>query len=296
MRSQFGNTSSIDRSDKARLFILAGLFMVLLMTTLGVVFVYAGSSRAAVKPLVVEKEIDVRMVDVLVPLRSIEAGQPLDPSLFRKESRPAVGLPSRVIRDFEEIKGLYSRSLVVEGQPLHRDYVTNVRPNSPVTSKIREGQRAVTIYTDVQSAGEGWVRPGSRVDVLWISKFQGQPALTVIVQNAEVLSADRQIDIKNLSSLGTVPATVTLLVSSDDANRIQLAQSTGKLTLNLRGDADSGKGDRGTDSIVTLTNLVPRGSEPAAPVAASGPKITVRDPKTGKLEEFVFKDGKLAPQ
>lgn len=296
MRSQFGSAGSGNRSDKARLLILAGLFACLFSITLGVVFLYSGSSRAAVKPVVVEKEIDVRMVDVLVPLKSVEAGQPLDPANFRKESRPAVGLPSRVVRDFEEIKGLYSRSLIVEGQPLHRDFITNIRPNSPVTGKIREGQRAVTIYTDVQSAGEGWVRPGSRVDVLWISKYQGQPSLSVIVQNAEVLSADRQIDIKNVLSMGAVPATVTLLVSSEDANRIQLAQSTGKLTLNLRGDADSGKGDRGAGAIVSLPDLLPRGSAPAGPSAPSGPKIQVRDPKTGKVEDFVFRDGKLSPQ
>ncbi|NDC38538.1 MAG: Flp pilus assembly protein CpaB [Proteobacteria bacterium] len=295
MRSQFGNPGSADRSDKNRLIILGGLFCLLLAATLGVMFILSGSSRASVKPLVVEKEIDVKMVDVLVPLKSIEPGQALDPSSFRKESRPAVGLPSRVVRDFEEIKGLYSRSLIVEGQPLHRDFVTNVRPSSPVTSKIKDGQRAVTIYTDVQSAGEGWVRPGSRVDVVWIYKLQGQPALSVIVQNAEVLSADRQIDSKSGGSFGTVPATVTLLVSSDDANRIQLAQSTGKLTLNLRGDADSGKGDRAASSVVDLSSLVGRGSEQAQSPSVSGPRISVRDPKTGKVEDFVWKDGKLSP-
>ena len=296
MRSQFGSSSSANSSDKARLLILAGLFLVLLVATGGVVFVYAGSSRATVKTVLVEKEPEVKMIDVLVPINQIESGQALEPSMFRREARPALGLPSRVVRDFEEIKGTYSRSLVVEGQPLHRDYITNIRPNSPMTVKIPEGYRAVAISTDVRSSVEGWVRPGARVDVVWVSKIQGQPAVTVIVQNAQVLSAERQMDIRNLVNMGQVPSTITLLVTADDAAKIQLAQATGALSLTLRGDTDSGKGERATGSNVTLmTSLIPRGSQEGAPAPPTGPRIQVRDPKTGKVEEFVLREGKLTP-
>ena len=174
MRSHFGSSNPIDNSDKARLLILAGLFVVLLLATVGVVFVYAGSSRATVKTVVVEKEPEVKLLDVLVPIQTIEAGQTLEPSMFRREQRPAIGLPSRAVRDFEEIKGLYSRSLIAEGQPLHRDYITNIRPTNALTVKIPEGFRAVTISVDARSSVEGWARPGARVDITWASRIQGR--------------------------------------------------------------------------------------------------------------------------
>ena len=293
MRSRFGSNDPINGSDKARLLILAGLFFVLLLATVGVVFLYAGSSRATVKAIVVEKEPEVNMVDVLVPIENIDAGQALTPAMFRKESRPAVGLPSRVVHDFEEIKGLYSRSLIAADQPLHRDYITNIRPTNALTVKIPEGYRAVTISVDARSSVEGWARPGARVDVVWASKIQGRPAVTVIVQNAQVLSVEREMD--NKTQNVQVPNTVTLLVTAEEAAKIQLAQTTGALSLNLRGDTDPGKADQFSNGSVTLDDLYPKNMQDDKPVMASGPKIHMRDPKTGKDVEYVFRDGELVP-
>ena len=228
------------------LVLLNGLCIGFLILCGGVfLFVYSPSTEAKQQvartvPLEVTKEAPVRMIDVLVPVRTIEPGEQLTSAFFRVESRPERAVGERVIRDYSEIQGSYARSMISAGEPLSRDIVTQVKPTSLITTNIPEGYRAVTITVDVKTGVEGWARPGARVDVAWTSSLLGKPGLTVIVQNALVLSAERQVN-PNMDAGAPVPSTISLLVTAKDAAKIQLASTTGELTLSLRGEKDNGR-------------------------------------------------------
>ena len=292
MNRHFGGGGGGRQTDKARILILAGVFAAMLFSAIAFLSIYSGSSTAAnnSKTQIVEKEADIKMVDVLVPIQNIEAGQLLESTMFRLETRPVIGLSPRVVKDFEELKGMFSRSLIVPDQPLVRDYITNVRPTNALTVKIPEGYRAVTISVDAKSSVEGWARPGARVDLMWASRINGKPGMTLIVQNAQILSAERMID-ANVKAGTPLPSTVTLLVTAEDAAKVQLAQTTGSLSLNLRGDGDGGKGaSTGSINIDALlgTDNRPAGRDPNAVV------VKMRNRK-GEIEEWVYKEGKLVP-
>lgn len=288
MPRQFGGLSHGRSPDRSRMLIgVSALGLMVLSIVLVFLFVSSDSSTASVnKPVVVQKEEDIRMVDVLVPVQDIDAGQALEPGMFRRESRPQIAVDSRAIKDFEEITGYFARSLIVKGQPLQKDYITVVRPVNNVTAKIPPGFRAVTISVDAKSSVEGWARPGARVDVVWASKLKGQAAITVIVQNAEVLSAERNTENKAQPGM-PVPSTVTLLVSADDAAKIQLAVTTGSLSLTLRGDNDPGRAVQGKS--VTVAELL--GGE-RAPVQDEG----VQDRVVIGGTEYTLRNGKLLPR
>jgi pilus assembly protein CpaB len=252
---RFGGVHSAGGGDRAKIMVAAGLVLILTLGGLGALFLTSEPQEATARTVVVEKEAEIKMVDVLVPIRNIEAGVALEPSMFRRESRPQVGVSGRTIQDFEKVKGYYARSLIIPGQPLHEDYITNVRPTNIITAKIPEGYRAVTIRVDARSSVEGWARSGAKVDVVWSSTVRGKQAVTTIVQNAEVLSAERQVD-TNVMPGAAVPSTVTLLVTQQDSARIQLASNTGSLSLSLRGDGDAGKGT--SASSITIDDLLGR--------------------------------------
>ncbi|WKZ56432.1 MAG: Flp pilus assembly protein CpaB [Bdellovibrionota bacterium] len=267
---------------------VSALGLMVLSIVLVFLFVSSDSSTASTnnKPVVVQKEEDIRMVDVLVPVQDIDPGQALEPGMFRRESRPQIAVDSRAIKDFEEITGYYARSLIVKGQPLQKDYITTVRPVNNVTAKIPPGFRAVTISVDARSSVEGWARPGARVDVVWASKLKGQAGVTVIVQNAEVLSAERNTENKAQPGM-PVPSTVTLLVSAEDAAKIQLAVTTGSLNLTLRGDNDPGRAVQGKS--VTVADLL------------GGERQQVQDDSYQDRvviggAEYILKQGKLIPK
>ena len=197
----------------------------------------------------------IEMVEVLIPVEKVEAGVSLSADMFRLDSRPRQGLSPRAVRDFEEIKGFYSRTYIAEGSPVLTDYITPVRPVSLITPKIPDGYRAVTIKVNARSAVEGWARPGARVDVSWITRVSGRQVVKTIVHNAEVLSADlRTASDKAEEERKGAPSNVTLLVTNPDAQKILLAAENGGLSLTLRGDSDAGTvGERGT---ITLNDLL----------------------------------------
>ena len=254
-------------------------------------FIYSAPSEAKQAPVttVVEKEPAVRMIDVLIPTRTIDSGEALQSNMFRQEPRAEASVSERIVRDMSEIQGSFARSVIMPGEPLNRDYLTGVRPTNAITTNIPEGFRAVTISVDVKSGVEGWARPGARVDVAWTSNLLGKPGLTVIVQNALVLSAERQLS-ANADPNTPVPSTISLLVTAKDAAKIQLASTTGQLTLSLRGDRDHGKGTGFSD--ITVYDLLGRsGTDDGSGDTVEGfARFSHGD---GKSEEMVIINGQI---
>jgi len=273
MARHFGGVDSFRYGEKTKALVLAGV-VALLFGSL-VVILFLSSSKPpepTTQTVVVERDADVKMISVLVPVKDIDAATPLEPALFRVESRPQVGVASNAIKSFEEIKGLYARSLIISGQPLLRDYITSVRPSSVITTQIPKGYRAVTIRVDARTSVEGFVRPGATVDVHWISTLRGKPAVAVIAQNAKVLSAERKTDTNQPGA--EIPSTVTLLVSEEDARKIQLASSTGSLSLSLKGDSDTGPVNESQP--LTIDELVRQGGQEKAPPPGSTCEGTIK--------------------
>lgn len=261
MSRAFGRNSS--SSKKSLILVLAAMTVVVLLFVASLILFAGGGVVPEKKPaLIVQTETpepSVKMVDVLIPVQTIEAGTQLDAAMFRKEVRPQVGVSQRVVKDLEEIQNQFAKSLIIAGQPLHRDFLTPIKPVSNVSYKIPDGFRAVAISVNSTSAVEGWAQPGSKVDVSWGASLNGKPSISVIVQNAKILSAQRNTN-PNSDPAAPVPTTVTLLVSAADAQKIQLAQTTGVLGLQLRGDPDTGKINIG-DTTITTDALI-RSGEP----------------------------------
>lgn len=205
------------------------------------------ASRNAVSRVVIKEEQpkELEKVEVLIPLKNIQPGEELKPQLFRSEQRIELSLDARAVRSREQLVGQFARSLIVAGRPLSADYMTSLKPISPISSEIKPGFRAVTIPVDATQSVEGWARPGSRVDIFWISTLKGAPSLSLIVQNARVLSSDRIVGEGGTNPEKPVPSHVTLLVAANDAQRIQLAKTTGSISLALRGDKDKGEAAQG---------------------------------------------------
>ena len=295
----FGGINPVKQQQKARTLALIGgsAFLLLILVVIACAFLNADTNASEKTPTIVETQ-EPEMVSVLVPVATIKSGAKLEPTMFSKEVRPKAGLSPTAIKDFEEIKGFYARSMIPAKVPLVRDFITLVRPTNELTTRIPEGYRAVTIRVDARSAVEGWAKPGARVDVVWTTTANGRQTLKVIVENAKVLSADSSVGqntVENNKGPGivAVPTTVTLLVTSKDSQKIQLASSTGSLSLSLRGDEDSGKGEVGGS--VTVDDLlgVRRDIDPDEEGIEA--TVQVRGPD-GKLEELILKDGKLRPR
>ena len=290
MARKFVEKSTIKHSNVTR--VITGLGATAAICLLGVILVLKSPAPSSTSSVTVERRVAPEMAEVLVPRSSIEQGAQITEEQFKRVTLPRGSVPANSVQTFEEVKNMYARGMIVSGQPVSRDLVTQVRPTNKITTSIPNGFRAVSIRVDDKSSIEGWARAGSRVDVTWITTVNGKQTLVVVVENARVLSAERvpennQAEFANVA----IPSTATLLVTEGDANKIRLASTVGSMSLLLRGDNDnSSVGRANTTTVDDLTGS--RNQTSVGPSRSGANLITLRG-TNGDVSERVITNGKL---
>jgi pilus assembly protein CpaB len=104
---------------------------------------------------------------------------------------------------------------------------------------IPEGMRAITVSVNEVVGVAGFVVTRTRVDVVLIIAAPGSSEMVskTILQNIEVLAVAQNFQ-PNPEGKPTVVSVVTLLLSPDDAERLILATSQGRIQLTLRNMID----------------------------------------------------------
>jgi pilus assembly protein CpaB len=139
-----------------------------------------------------------------------------------------------------------------------------------LSAVIPEGYRAMTVKVDDVVGISGFVMPGALVDVVVVIDPAEQnghenPISKIVLQNIKVLANGQNIDRpKNDREAESVKA-VTLQVTPEQAEKLALASSEGKLQLVMRNSVDQGDEQTlGVDKRILL------GGERAKPVPDAG--------------------------
>jgi len=187
---------------------------------------------------------------------------------------PKSAVPPGAIRTVEDAEGRVVRGSIMAGEPLiEAKLAPQLAGKGGIMSiLVPEGQRGVTIKLDDAMRESGFLLPDSRVDVL-VSMPKGpgsnEKIAKVILQDVAVLAAGQTVEIKDNKPVTNT--TVTMALTPQQAERLAVAQSDGKLMLvqrNLR-DTDVVRTPGATPSSL----LSDAGSE--APKAATRAKAVV---------------------
>jgi len=201
----------------------------------------------------------VAMQTVVVAKQPLRFGTELTASMLQEEPWPVASMPAGAFTKISDV--LHGGRRVV---------LTAIEPNEPVLSLkitgpgeratlsalVKPGMKAVTIrVNDVEGVG-GFVLPGDRVDVVLTRQIEkGSASTEVVLQNTRVLAVDQSADER--AAKAAVAKSVTLEVSTVEAQKVWLASSVGNLSLLLRkaGDIAETKSRK-----ITLNDL--SGNEP----------------------------------
>jgi pilus assembly protein CpaB len=137
--------------------------------------------------------------------------------------------------------------------------VTNIAPREPITEArlapegtagglsavIPEGYRAMTVKVDDVVGISGFVMPGTLVDVVVVidpaeKAGMQDPISKIVLQNIKVLANGQNIDKPEDQREANSVKAVTLLVTPEQAEKLALAASEGKLQLVMRNSIDQG--------------------------------------------------------
>jgi len=110
---------------------------------------------------------------------------------------------------------------------------------------IPEGMRALSVSVNEVVGVAGFVIPGTMVDVLVTGRLSGNQSADnnitrTILENVRVLAAGQKIEPDREGKPQTVTV-ITLLVSPEDAAKLTMATTEGKIQLALRNIIDSKK-------------------------------------------------------
>ena len=107
-------------------------------------------------------------------------------------------------------------------------------------SMIPPGMRAVSVRVNEVVSVAGFVGPGTRVDVLLTGTPNGstEPQTTTVLQNVAVIASGHTLERSANGEAQSTPV-ITLLATPEDAERLTLASSEGKIQLSLRNPLDT---------------------------------------------------------
>jgi pilus assembly protein CpaB len=144
---------------------------------------------------------------------------------------------------------------------------------------IPEGKRAVSVRVNDVIGVAGYVLPGTHVDVLATATPTNSDVDTttkVVLTNVQVLAAGTKMEQDSEQGKPMAVNVVTLLVSPDEAERLTLGATQGKIQLALRNPLDQGAPETpGMKQAVLLGAAKPAGPARAVVSRKASPGVPV---------------------
>ena len=173
---------------------------------------------------------------IVVAKQPLRFGTELNASMLEEVPWPAQSVPTGAFSKIDDILS-HGRRVVLAAiepnEPVLSLKITGAGQRATLSALVRPGMKAVTIrVNDVEGVG-GFVLPGDRVDVVLTRQIdKGQASTEVVLQNTKVLAVDQSADER--AAKAAVAKSVTLEVSTVEAQKVWLASSVGSLSLLLR--------------------------------------------------------------
>ena len=211
---------------------------------------------------------------VVVASTDVNLGQRLAPEMLKLVDWPGDNLPRGALRDPLKLSGRVLKTSVLRDEPLTEAKLAPAGTLGGLSALIAEGKRAITVRVNDVVGVAGFALPGNFVDIIVYTQADGsggQAISKIVLERILVLAVAQEV--ARDETKPRVVNAVTLEVTPEQAEKLDLARSVGSLSLALRNQIDPRPGV--TDGATKATLLGERKTEVSAalpaPVAAAVP-------------------------
>jgi pilus assembly protein CpaB len=183
--------------------------------------------------------------DVVVAKVDIPVGSRIIPEQLTVAQFPANVTPEGAISTIDDkLVGRVVISAISPRDPITEAKLAPVGAAGGLSSMIPEGYRAMTVAVNEVVGVSGFIMPGTLVDIVVVitpPKGSGNEEMIskIVLQNIKVLASGQNIDKpKNDREAERAVRAVTLQVTPEQAEKLALASSEGKLQLVMRNSVD----------------------------------------------------------
>jgi len=253
--------------------LLVGLGVAVVIALLFSTYVYRQFKQASTNVQTVATQ------PLIVASAPLQLGARLDANNLRviswPSNKPVAGM-------FTRIEDCANRALLTplaENEPVLESKLAPKESGAGLPATIPEGMRAITVAVNDVVGVAGFVTPGTMVDVLVTGQMPGQANNKItrtILENVRVLAAGQKIEQDREGKPQTVPV-ITLLVTPDEATKLTMGSTEGKIQLALRNTIDTKKNDP-LPVLEAVLFAPPGGIKPAVQEGHSGFKKHLAPP------------------
>jgi pilus assembly protein CpaB len=207
-------------------------------------------------------------VVVVVAANDIPVGAKVGESDVKEVRFPASDVPPNCFHLKSSVVGRGAILPIARGEFFLPNKLAGENAGSGMPALIPPGMRAVSVRVNEVIGVAGFVVPGTRVDVLLTGNPSGasDQQTSTVLENVAVIATGQKLE-RNTAGEPQLAPVITLLVSPDDAQKLTLAQTQGKIQLALRNPLDTKQQELAS---VSTSALYKRESTPAP--AAPRPK------------------------
>lgn len=205
---------------------------------------------------------------VAVAATDVSLGEPLSPNQLRIVNWPTASVPPGAFTDLKPLEGRVVRTSLARGEPVLGTKLAPVGTKGGLSAVIAPGHRAITVRVNDVVGVAGFALPGNYVDVIVNTQEQSkadpqQSISKIVLEKILVLAVAQQVSRDDTAP--KVVNAVTLEVSPEQAEKLDLARSVGTLSLVLRNQVDK---DALSTGGATKNTLLGQPAAAPAPIAA----------------------------
>ena len=209
---------------------------------------------------------------ILVAAADISLGQRLAPEMFKLADWPADNLPKGAFTDPQKIGGRVLKTNLLTGEPVSEAKLAPAGTLGGLSALITEGKRAITVRVNDVIGVAGFALPGNYVDIIVSTQKDVPPGADARQQNISKIVLERILvlavaqEVNRDETRPKVVNAVTLEVTPEQAEKLDLARSVGTLSLALRNQVDpQSASTEGATKLTLLPEVPPPAPRKSAP-------------------------------
>ncbi len=183
--------------------------------------------------------------EVIVAKGELAWGTKLTPEMLQVVNYPANALPDGYYKSIDELQDAVLLQDVKANEPILRSRLTSGKDvGTGVAAVTDPTKRAMSVKVDEVIGVSGFIKPGDHVDVMVTideSTKAQNPVAKMILGNLKVLAAGMQYEKSGTEKDPKPVQVMTLEVDIEEAEKLALASTQGKLRLALRNPLNNEK-------------------------------------------------------
>jgi pilus assembly protein CpaB len=250
------------RNTRALIMMVVAVGMALVAVVMAARWINAQASTSTAKVAVAQVDISL--------------GARITPEMISMVDWPSSVQPPGAIPDAKMLDARVARSSIMRGEPILESKLAPPGTQGGLSAVVAEGKRAMTVRVNDVIGVAGFALPGNYVDILVNTQEEGQrtaakdPSISKIVLERILVLAVAQEANRDDTKPKVVNA-VTLELSPDQVEKLDLARSVGSLSLVLRNQVDPKTAETKGATKTTLLALQQPAPKPEAPRPAPAP-------------------------